>query len=80
MPKTKTIKITEETYRRINAYVGELRKELKRPVSTDEALRYLLAEIKKNKPSDFAGGWEISDNELEEFKNTLKEVWKSWEL
>jgi hypothetical protein len=38
----KTIKIKDETYENINVFIGELRKELKRPVSVDEAIKRLL--------------------------------------
>lgn len=78
----KTIKIKDETYANINVFIGELRKELKRPVSVDEALRHLL-KIKKNRkirPSQFAGGWKMEEKEVEEIKKELKEGWKKWEL
>lgn len=78
----KTIKIKDDTYENINVFIGELRKELKRPVSVDEALKYLL-KITKNKkirPSQFAGGWKMGENEVKEFKKELKESWKRWEL
>ena len=75
----KTIKIRDETYEKINVLVGDLMKELKRPVSIDEALRYML-KSRKNKPSQFAGGWKMDEKELLEIKNDLKESWKRWEL
>ena len=75
----KTIKIRDETYENINVLVGDLMKELKRPVSIDEALRYLL-KCRKNKPSTFAGGWKMDEGEIEEIKKELKESWKRWEL
>ena len=75
----KTIKIKDETYESINVFIGELRKELKRPVSIDEGLRRLL-NLKRNKPSRFAGGWEMDEKEAEELKNELKAAWKKWEL
>ncbi len=75
----KTIKIRDETYENINVLVGDLMKELKRPVSMDEALRYLL-KCRKNKPSTFAGGWKIDEVEIEGIKRELKESWKRWEL
>jgi predicted CopG family antitoxin len=75
----KTIKIRDETYETINAIAGDLMKELKRPVSIDEALRYLLKSL-KNKPSQFAGGWKMDEKELLEIKKELKESWKRWEL
>ncbi|MCE8425336.1 MAG: hypothetical protein J5U17_06110 [Candidatus Methanoperedens sp.] len=75
----KTIKIRDETYENINILVGDLMKELKRPVSMDEAIRYLL-KCRKNKPSKFAGGWKMDEKELERIKTELKESWKRWEL
>lgn len=75
----KTIKIRDETYENINIFVGELMKELKRPVSIDEALRFLL-KSKKNKPSQFAGGWKMDDKEYENIRTELKESWKKWQL
>ncbi|NJD52135.1 MAG: hypothetical protein FIB07_04640 [Candidatus Methanoperedens sp.] len=75
----KTIKIRDETYENINVLISDLMKELKRPVSIDEALRYLL-KCRKNKPSMLAGGWKMDENEVEEIKKELKESWKRWEL
>ena len=59
--------------------VDDLMKELKRSVSMDEALRYLL-KCRKNRPSTFAGGWKMDENEVEKIKSELKESWKRWEL
>ena len=75
----KTIKIKNETYESINVFIGELRKELKRPVSVDEGIKRLL-NFRKKKPSRFAGGWEMDEKEAEELKKELKEAWKKWEL
>lgn len=75
----KSIKIRDETYENINILIGDLMKELKRPVSIDEALRYLL-KCRKNRPSTFAGGWKMDENEIEKIKSELKESWKRWEL
>ncbi len=75
----KTIKIRDETYENINVFIGDLMKELKRPVSMDEAIRYLL-KSRRNKPSQFAGGWKMDEKELEKIKSELKESWKKWEL
>lgn len=75
----KTIKIRDETYENINILVGDMMKELKRPVSMDEAVRYLL-KCRKNKPSQFAGSWKMDEKEVEEIKKDLKDSWKRWEL
>jgi len=45
----------------------------------DEALRFLL-KTRKNKPSQFAGGWKMDDEEFEKIKRDLKETWQRWEL
>ncbi|SNQ62605.1 hypothetical protein [Candidatus Methanoperedens nitratireducens] len=75
----KTIKIRDETYENLNALIGDLMKEFKRPVSMDEALRYLL-KSRKNMPSKFAGGWKMDEDELDKMRSELKEAWKRWEL
>ena len=75
----KTIKIRDETYESLNAFIGDLMKEFKRPVSMDEALRYLL-KSRKNRPSKFAGGWKMDEDELDKMRSELKEAWKRWEL
>jgi predicted CopG family antitoxin len=75
----KTIKIKDETYENINVFIGELRKELKRPVSVDEAIKRLL-NFNKKRPSRFAGGWDMDEKEANELKKELKEAWKKWEL
>jgi len=49
-----TVRVKEDTYRDLNALAGRLQTKLKRPVSVDEAIKYLL-EREKLKPSDFAG-------------------------
>ncbi|MDW7726422.1 MAG: hypothetical protein SCH70_04810 [Candidatus Methanoperedens sp.] len=75
----KTIKVRDETYENLNVLIGELMKEFKRSVSMDEAIRHLL-KSRKNKPSQFAGGWKMDEKELEKIKCELKESWKKWEL
>ena len=78
----KTIKIKDDTYENINVIIGELRKEFKRPVSVDEALKYLMRmkNSRKTRPSKFAGSWKMDDKEAEAIKKDLKESWKTWEL
>ncbi len=71
----KTIKIKDETYENLNVFKGELMKKLKRQVSIDEALRYLL-KSRKNRPSKFAGGWNMDENEFEKINSELKESWR----
>ncbi len=71
---TKSIRVSEETYRKLVELAGKLQAELKRPVSVEDAIRYLL----KRKISDLAGSWEISDEEVKEIKESLKRGWKAW--
>ncbi|MBI4163011.1 MAG: hypothetical protein HY513_04975 [Candidatus Aenigmarchaeota archaeon] len=75
----KTIKVDENTYKLINKYVGELRSEEKRPVSTNEALSKLLKEKKKKRDiMDFAGAWDMTNEEEKRWKEGLKRGWSSW--
>ncbi|MEM2882677.1 MAG: hypothetical protein QXL35_05480 [Candidatus Bathyarchaeia archaeon] len=45
MVEMKTIKVSKETYIKLSELVGELQIKLKRPVSLDEAMRYLLRSL-----------------------------------
>ncbi|MBU3967625.1 MAG: hypothetical protein KKG76_09665 [Euryarchaeota archaeon] len=46
------MQIKNETYKSINVFTGELRTEMKRPVSMDEAIKRLL-NFKKKKAKPF---------------------------
>ena len=74
----KTIKVDEETYRKINELVGSLREERGKPVSINEALSELLKKGKTEDIMKFAGSWEMSDAEAKKMKIELKEMWKKW--
>jgi predicted CopG family antitoxin len=79
--KTKTVKISKETYAKLSEVAGGLQMRLKRPVSLDEAMEYLInLRGKGAKISDLAGSWDISDEELAEIKASLSEAWKRWKL
>jgi len=71
---TKSIKLTEETYRKLVELAGKLQSELKRPVSIEDAIKYLM----KRRISDLAGSWEISDDEVREVKESLRKGWRTW--
>jgi len=76
----KTVRIDEETYRRLCEQAGELQIALKRPISMDETIRYLTGSLKApNKISDLAGSWKVSEKELETIKKGLREGWKTWQ-
>lgn len=77
MSETKTVKISKETYAKLSEIAGGLQMRLKRPVSLDEAMEYLIGQRGKGaKISDLAGSWDISDKELAEIKASLSEAWK----
>ncbi|MDH5460490.1 MAG: hypothetical protein OEW71_05605 [Candidatus Bathyarchaeota archaeon] len=79
MTEVKTVKISKETYARLCEMAGELQMKLKRRVSLDEAMEYLLKE-RKLRLSDFAGAWSMSDQEEAEILKSLREAWSRWKL
>ena len=80
MEEAKTIKISPKIYAELNAFAGILSDRLKRGVSVDDALEDLLSRVHRNKPSDFAGAWVMSDDEEKEIKESLKELWGTWKM
>jgi len=77
LSKLASIRVSDNLYRELNRVAGQLRAELGRPVSMEEVLEHLL-KSRRLKPSDFAGAWEMSDEEVEEFKRSLRRFWSSW--
>lgn len=81
MHEAKTVKISKETYAKLSEIAGELQMRLKRPVSLDEAMKYLISlKGKGARITDLADSWDISDEELAEIKASLTEAWKKWRL
>ncbi len=76
----KTIKISDETYRKLCEMAGRLQAELKRPVSMDETIRRLLENAGGSRISELGGVWELSDEEAEEILSSLRRWWRAWEL
>jgi len=75
----KSIRIGEETYRRLCELAGKLQIEMKRPVSIDEAIWFLMENSKTSSVvTDLAGTMELSDEEVLEMKRELRRVWKKW--
>lgn len=72
-----SIRVSDDLYRELNRVAGQLRAELGHPVSMEEVLEHLL-KLRRLKPSDFQGAWKMTDEEAEEFKETLKRFWSSW--
>ena len=74
-----TVKVSDQTYKRLNELAGELRSRLGRPVSVDEALDFALRQKRKPKPTDFGGTWSMTDEEEKRiFGNDLQRMWKRW--
>ncbi|MEM3022781.1 MAG: hypothetical protein QW645_04575 [Candidatus Bathyarchaeia archaeon] len=77
----KTIKVSKGTYIKLSELAGELQIKLKRPVSLDEAMRYLLRSKDKEREvriTDLAGSWRMSDEEWARVRESLREAWKRW--
>jgi predicted CopG family antitoxin len=67
----------QRNIRRLSEIAGELQLKLKRPVSIEEAIKQLTKRRKKGaKISDLAGSWKISDEEAQEIKTSIDEMWK----
>ena len=76
---SKTVRVDDETYRKLSEYAGELQSKLKRPVSINEAIRYLTREIPvNNRISDLSGTWKTTDEEIEEIMTNLRRGWEKW--
>ncbi len=70
----KSIKLSEDTYRKLVELAGKLQAERGEPVSVEEAIRYLM----RTEISPLAGSWDITDEEIEEIKKSLRKGWTSW--
>ncbi len=78
MDEAETIRISVKAYRDLTTLAGLLSERLKRRVSVDDALENLLAHTPWTKPSDYAGAWVMSEEEAEELRISLKELWRTW--
>jgi predicted transcriptional regulator len=77
--EVKTIKVSKETYSKLNEIAGELQIKLRRPVSIEEAMKELIKRKEKGrKISDLAGSWNITDTEFKEIETSIGETWKKW--
>ena len=75
----KAVKISKETYSELSAIAGELQIKRKRPVSMDEAMKYLIRRSRKGKKiSDLAGSWSMNEAEAAEVKESITKVWETW--
>lgn len=72
--ETKVIKISKENYDWLLSVATRMREEEKRTVTFDDALN----KIKKQRISDLAGSWKISENESKELINEITRSRESW--
>ena len=79
MREVKTIKVSKETYAKLNEIAGELQIKLRRSVSIEEAMKDLIKRKEKGrKISDLAGSWNITETEFTEIKTSINETWQKW--
>ncbi len=78
---SKTIKISEENYRKLLEISAELQMIRGRKASFDDAINNLTTnKVKKNKISHLAGGWKMTDTEWKNIRTELKRGWKKWKI
>lgn len=78
---SRTIKISEENYRRLLRIAADLQKQSEEKVSFDDALNIMEPKKDGRKLSDLAGGWsDMSDKELAEIKDEIKKGRKKWKI
>jgi predicted CopG family antitoxin len=77
---SKSLRVDDETYRKLCEIAGELQSKLKRPVSVDEAIRSIIQipNRNRNKITDLAGTWKLTDEELKEIMESLRKGWRTW--
>jgi predicted CopG family antitoxin len=68
---SRTIKISEETYRWLLDIATDLQKQRGTRVSFDEALGEIKEKKKKKNIMDLAGKWKLSDKEAKELLNGI---------
>lgn len=79
MTEVKAIKVSKETYAKLNQIAGELQVKLGRPISIEEAMKHLIKQKERgNRISDLAGSWNVTDKELAEIKISISEMWEKW--
>ena len=71
---SKSIRISEDTYRKLVEIAGKLQVESKKPLSIEDAIKYLI----HTKIGDLAGSWDADEEEVKEINASLKRQWKTW--
>ena len=71
---TKSVRMSEDTYKKLVEIAGKLQAESKKPLSIEDAIKYLL----RTRIADLVGSWDVTDEEVNEIENSLKRGWKTW--
>ena len=74
-----TVKVSGKTYQTLNEIADRLRSRLRRPVSVEEALGFVLRQGKL-RPSGCAGTFSLTDEEEREIRKTIEEFWSRRKL
>ncbi|MEK6909211.1 MAG: antitoxin VapB family protein [Nanoarchaeota archaeon] len=78
---SKTIKISEDNYRKLLEIATEIQKIKGKKASFDDAINDLASKnVKKMKLSELAGSWKMTDEEWKNIRNELKRGWKRWKI
>jgi predicted CopG family antitoxin len=81
MTESKTIRLDMETYNELCRIAGVLQTQLGHPISLGDAIKFLLDRTrKKNRISDLAGTWDVTDEEIKEIKESLEKGWMQWKI
>ena len=79
MTEFKAVKVSKETYAKLCEIAEGLQVKLKRPVSIEEAMKYLIRLRERGvKITDLAGSWNVTDEEIKEIEVSINEAWKKW--
>ena len=76
-----SIRISNKTYKKLIELAGILQANLKKTVTIDETINFLLE--KRSIPgtiTDLSDRLDITDEELAEIQASLEEAWKSWNI
>ncbi|MHA1755163.1 MAG: hypothetical protein ACTSVV_00230 [Promethearchaeota archaeon] len=76
-----SIRISKKTHEKLIELAGILQANLKKTVTIDEAINFLLEKNSlPGKISELSEKLDITDKELEEINKSLEEAWKTWDI
>ncbi|MHA1682329.1 MAG: hypothetical protein ACTSUE_15435 [Promethearchaeota archaeon] len=71
---TKSIRISEDTYKRLLKLAGKLQVREKKSISIEDAITHLLS----RRIGDLAGSWDMDQEEADEIMESINTAWKNW--